>query len=202
MTCIKLKNNKEENMEISEWEEKFYKELNPEKRYMILQENNDIDGMSDYRKKIWEKRYGKGRPRKDLYVRCLMDMKFIHESGVTDFSGARKKQAAEILVNLGLADAENYPDAQRQIILLELKNSFLKYIDVSRGGRGFTSLVFGMGQLSDDGVAKKIADQISAIAFDMPYRFKMEHEYELLQNAALLAFREVYPNREQYLRKH
>ena len=82
-----------------------------------------------------------------------------------------------------------------------MKNVFLKFIEVSRGGRGFTSLVFGMGQLSEEGIVKKIAAQISAIAFQAPHMLHMDREFAVLQEAALLAFRQEYPNREHFLKK-
>lgn len=92
-------------------------------------------------------------------------------------------------------------ECYQQILLEELYNVFLKFIQVSRGGRGFTSLVFGMGQLSEEGIAKKIAEQISAIAFQAPRLLRMEKEFALLQEAALRAYRQEYPNREHFLNK-
>ena len=89
----------------------------------------------------------------------------------------------------------------KEILLQELQNVFLKFIEVSRGGRAFTSLVFGMGQMSEEGVTKKIAQQISMIAFHAPHLLHMEKEFALLQEAALEAFRQVYPNREHFLKK-
>jgi len=50
-------------------------------------------------------------------------------------------------------------------------------------------------------VAKKIADQISSIAFDAPHMLHMDKEFAILQSAALAAFRQEYPNREHFLRK-
>ena len=93
------------------------------------------------------------------------------------------------------------PEDERKVLTLDLTNTFMRYVDVSAGGRGFTSIIFGMGQMSDDSVAKKIADQISTIAFDLPYQLKMQKEFKALQDAAVDAFRERYPEREQYLRK-
>ena len=90
---------------------------------------------------------------------------------------------------------------EQELLLQELKNAFLKLIDVSRKGRGFTSIVFGMGQLSEESVAKKIADQISMIAFAAPHMLHMDKEFELLQKAALAAFRQEYPQREHFLKK-
>ena len=80
-------------------------------------------------------------------------------------------------------------------------NTFKKFIQVSREGRGFTSAVFGLGQLSDEGIAKKIAEQISNIAFLTPHMFRMDKEFKIIQAAALEAYREEYPHREHFLKK-
>ena len=42
---------------------------------------------------------------------------------------------------------------------------------------GFTSVIFGMGQLSDESIAGKIAEQISRIVFDAPHSLRMEKEF-------------------------
>ena len=83
-----------------------------------------------------------------------------------------------------------------------MTHAFRKFIDVSRNGRGFTSIVFGMGQLSEEGVAKKIAEQISVIVFKAPRLLHMEKEFTLLREAALRAYRQEYPNREHFLNKY
>ena len=58
-----------------------------------------------------------------------------------------------------------------------------------------------MGQLSDESIAGKIAEQISRIVFDAPHSLRMEKEFEPLQRAALEVFREIYPNREHFSEK-
>ena len=102
---------------------------------------------------------------------------------------------------LCLAEAMQSEEGYQKILADELYNVFLKFIQVSRGGRGFTSLVFGMGQLSEEGIAKKIAEQISVIAFKAPRLLHMEKEFTLLREAALRAYRQEYPNREHFLNK-
>ena len=108
---------------------------------------------------------------------------------------------ARILSTLCLAEAMQSEKGYQKILEDELYNVFLKFIQVSRGGRGFTSLVFGMGQLSEEGIAKKIAEQISVIAFKAPRLLRMEKEFTLLREAALRAYRQEYPNREHFLNK-
>ena len=171
------------------WRIAFYKETDPVKRLELLKANTG-DGESEkdkYRKQLWIARYGKRTPVKDEFMRCLMEMKYLAEG--------------TIAATLGLSESLLQEKVYKEILLQELQNVFLKFIEVSRGGRAFTSLVFGMGQMSEEGVTKKIAQQISMIAFRAPHLLHMEKEFALLQEAALEAFRQVYPNREHFLKK-
>lgn len=196
------------------WEEEFYRETDASKRLELLdgrldgarqtvkrsddEMNRDIE---NFRQRLWTARYGKRKPKNDAFVGCLMELKYISEGGLVDIGGQKKKQAVDIISRLCLFDADKRPDAEQEILQKEIMNAFLKFIEVSRGGRGFTSIAFGMGQLTDEGVAKKIADQISSIAFDAPHKLGMDKAFAILQKAALAAFRQEYPNREHFLRK-
>ena len=175
------------------WLEQFYNEMDAEKRLDILNTNADktvnASEMANHSaenpeevdvafiKKLWVARYGKRKPKTDA----------------NDIGGQKRKQAVETVSGLCLFDADKRPEVEQEILLSEMTHAFRKFIDVSRNGRGFTSIVFGMGQLSDEGVAKKIAEQISAIAFTAPHMLHME--------AAKRAFRAEYPNREHFLKK-
>ena len=175
------------------WIIAFYKETDPVKRLELLKANTG-DGESEkdkYRKQLWIARYGKRTPV----------MKYLAEGTTVDLGGKRRKQGAKIAATLGLSESLLQEKVYKEILLQELQNVFLKFIEVSRGGRAFTSLVFGMGQMSEEGVTKKIAQQISMIAFHAPHLLHMEKEFALLQEAALEAFRQVYPNREHFLKK-
>lgn len=185
------------------WIIAFYKETDPVKRLELLKGNTG-DGESEedkYRKQLWVARYGKRTPVKDEFMRCLMEMKYLAEGTTVDLGGKRRKQGAKIAATLGLSESLLQEKVYKEILLQELQNVFLKFIEVSRGGRAFTSLVFGMGQMSEEGVTKKIAQQISMIAFHAPHLLHMEKEFGLLQEAALGAFRQAYPNREHLLKK-
>lgn len=98
----------------------------------------------------------KEEKKEDTFIGYLMQMKYLSESTGVDFSGQRKKQAVEIINGLYLLDVENRSRVEQEILQAELKNTFLTFMDVSKKGRGFTSLVFGMGQLSEEGIAKKL----------------------------------------------
>ena len=198
------------------WTKDFYQETDPAKRQQILKEyiGEEEAWEEEYRARLWTARYGQRRLQKDEFVKCLMELKYLAEGTSLDPGGDRRKMGARILSTLCLAEAmqseKRYTwnphrlclkDFQK-ILADELYNVFLKFIQVSRGGRGFTSLVFGMGQLSEEGIAKKIAEQISVIAFKAPRLLHMEKEFTLLREAALRAYRQEYPNREHFLNKY
>ena len=135
--------------------DEFYEEMEPEKRLEIFQKNIESDNNKELRECLWTARYGKRKPKKDLFIGYLMEMKYISESGSTDVGGAKRKKLCKIINNLCIDNYEILSEEQRGILKNELKNTFKKFIQVSREGRGFTSAVFGLGQLSDEGIAKK-----------------------------------------------
>ena len=187
--------------DMEDWLKSFYTQTDPVKRQQLLSENVTEKEADQLRKQLFEARYGKGKPRKDAFMGCLMNLKYIAESGGMDFGGRKKKLAVEVIHGLGLFEFERKTETEQELIRLELKNACRTYIEVSTSGRGFTSVIFGMGQLSDEGIAGKIAEQLSRLAFDAPHILRMEKEFEPLQRAAVEAFREIYPDREHFLKK-
>ena len=187
--------------DMEDWLKSFYTQTDPVKRQQLLSENVMEKEADQMRKQLFEVRYGKGKPRKDAFMGCLMNLKYIVESGGMDLGGRKKKLAVEVIHGLGIFEFERKTETEQELIRLELKNACRTYIEVSTSGRGFTSVIFGMGQLSDEGIAGKIADQLSRLAFDAPHLLRMEKEFAPLQRAAVEAFREIYPDREHFLKK-
>lgn len=189
--------------DMEDWLKSFYTQTDPVKRQQLLLENTrEMEKEADQlRKQLFEARYGKGKPRKDAFMGCLMNLKYIAESGGMDLGGRKKKLAVEVIHGLGIFEFEQKTETEQELIRQELKNTCRTYIEVSTSGRGFTSVIFGMGQLSDEGIAGKIAEQLSRLAFDAPHILRMEKEFEPLQRAAVEAFHEIYPDREHFLKK-
>ena len=130
------------------------------------------------RDRLWEARYGKGKPRKDDFVGYLMNLRYIAESGKMDPGGRKKKLAVNAILGLGLYEFTQKTENEQTVILSELENTCRKYIDISSQGRGFTSVIFGMGQLSDESIAGKIADEIKMCIRDRDKVSKLIAEAE------------------------
>lgn len=152
------------------WSHDFYRETDPAKRQQILKAHagEEEAWAEEYRNRLWTARYGKYRLQKDEFVKCLMELKYLAEGSTLDLGGDRRRMGARILSALCLAEAMQSEECYQQILLEELYNVFLKFIQVSRGGRGFTSLVFGMGQLSEEGIAKKSPNRSAQLPFRRP----------------------------------
>ena len=125
------------------WTKDFYQETDPVKRQQILKEHTgeEEDWAEEYRNQLWTARYGKRRLQKDEFVRCLMELKYLAEGTTLNLGGDRKKTGARILSTLCLAEAMQSEEGYQKILADELYNVFLKFIQVSRGGRGFTSVI-------------------------------------------------------------
>ena len=139
------------------WTKDFYQETDPAKRQQILKEHigEEETWEKEYRARLWTARYGQRRLQKDEFVKCLVELKYLAEGTSLDLGGDRRKMGARILSTLCLAEAMQSEEGYQKILADELYNVFLKFIQVSRGGRGFTSLVFGPHEPSDQPVRKK-----------------------------------------------
>ena len=67
---------------MEDWLKSFYTQTDPVKRQQLLLENTrEMEKEADQlRKQLFEARYGKGKPRKDAFMGCLMNLKYIAES--------------------------------------------------------------------------------------------------------------------------
>lgn len=179
--------------------EEFYRELDPVKRQAILE--GGLAEQNPLYRKLWEARFGKRKPKVDAFIGYLMDLKYLSEVGTTDFGGKKRKEAAAMINGMMLDGFDDRPQEEQTIIYQELMNVVRRYIAVSQKGRGFTSVIFGMGELSDESVIKKLADQLSVIAFRAPHQLQMHAEFAPLQKAVLQVFKEDFPNREHLINK-
>ena len=116
------------------WIEEFYNETNADNRLRILNDNKDNSELDSFREKLWIARYGKRKPKKDKFVGYLMEMKYLSEGNSVDISGSKRKQLYEIINGLCLLNSDEIQDEKREILFLELKNVFFKFIEVSKNG--------------------------------------------------------------------
>ena len=75
------------------WTESFYQETDAAKRLALLTQNkeNEQTEADAFREKLWIARYGKKSPKKDIFVGCLMEMKYLSEGQTFDIGGKKRK---------------------------------------------------------------------------------------------------------------
>ena len=75
------------------WTELFYQETDAGKRQALLVQNSEKDNeaVALFREKLWIARYGKRSPKKDIFVGCLMELKYLSEGSAIDFGGKKRK---------------------------------------------------------------------------------------------------------------
>ena len=61
------------------WIREFYNETDPEARLEILNDHKLEDEIGLFMEKLWIARYGKRKPKKDLFMGYLMQMKSLSE---------------------------------------------------------------------------------------------------------------------------
>ena len=78
------------------WTELFYQETDAGKRQALLAQNSEKDNEAAalFREKLWIARYGKRSPKKDVFVGCLMELKYLSE-GVCYRSWRQKKEGRQ-----------------------------------------------------------------------------------------------------------
>ena len=74
------------------WTELFYQETDAGKRQALLAQNSEKDNEAAalFREKLWIARYGKRSPKKDVFVGCLMELKYLSEGSAIDFGGKKE----------------------------------------------------------------------------------------------------------------
>ena len=97
------------------WTDEFYREMDADKRLVLLKENIESNPTEEdaFRKKLWIARYGRKKPKKDAYVGCLMELKYLAEGGTLDIGGKKKRQAARIVADMYLNSPEVQEDRYR-----------------------------------------------------------------------------------------
>ena len=81
---------------MEDWLINYYEQTDPLKRQQMLLENKN-ETMSEedkLRMKLWETRYGKGKPRKDMFVGYLMNFKIYCRKRKYGF-GRQKEKACD-----------------------------------------------------------------------------------------------------------
>ena len=166
--------------------EKYYKEHEPMKRKKLLMEAieaGEDQAANEIRRELWELRYQDPSEvgedtRADGFLALWMTMEFNRNSGSRLFGWkTAQKEISKVLKKLCLHLVRTY------LMLCETDKSY-------------NTTLFGIATISSDAKKKKIRRDIRETAIELPVHAKMEKELELITQAALEVYQEVFPDEE------
>lgn len=185
-------------MDIREWEDKYYSKLVMKDRKTLLEERiatGETSQELELIRKLFDIRYKpeKGEPEKiDHMLRAMMQLKFIKtEKGF--FQRYPKKQVQAVYKDLGKETAESFGDIGRRVWYRELNHLGKTFLSINLGDRGYTSMIWGLGQLKDETVKIKLAKDIYTIAYQAPKELGLTEELEVFIAAVTAAYYESFP---------
>lgn len=181
------------------WPDSYYRERDPKIRYQMLEEadrQNLTPEDNVIRHQMFKKRYpnfGKrNQPEADTYLRAWMEMRFEVENGGGLFAKTRKKEALKALNGMGYFDPKSTEESN--LLYQELYHLGLLYISLCQEDKGYNSILFGFGQISDDKLARKIASEFKAVAVVAPGKVGLTKECRMWTSALREAFSDIFPD--------
>ena len=178
------------------WPDSYYRERDPKIRLEIL-DAADARGLTpaenELRRKLFHLRYpGVEKGERDLFIKAWLDMRFLAEQGDGFFARRRNPdKVRRILDRIGLSDVSDR--MYRGVLYEELVHLGMLYISLCEEDKHFSSVMFGLGQLSDDSRARKIRKEFRAVAVITPEKYGTRTEYPLWTEALTAAFESACP---------
>lgn len=196
---MQWKENRTNTPELNEaqWPDQFYEIPDPSIRFQLLREFLKLhpDSSEDQRRmEILEKRYP--HEAKQDYTDAFMhtwlmilaegkqSLNFLNRSSRTK---DMKKHASELFLD--------QPDSA---VTAEWRNFTSALIHLHADDRTYSSTIFGLIPLRDNGVASQIADEIQHATCIIPSRFGLKEQFAPLHTIMIAVFDEMIPDSSQY----
>lgn len=185
------------------WPDCYYREREPQVRKALLDEA-DAEGLTKeenrIRRKLYERRYPSKGPTKDSFLKAWLDVRFLKERDSGLFKGPNPKKLMKVLDEIGF-DELGEDRVYRGILYQEVYHLGLLYASLCQEDKGYSSIIFGIGTLSEDKLAGKIGAEFRDIAIEIPKKFNLEDsKYSLWTDALTDAYCDMFPDFERSFR--
>ena len=144
---------------------------------------------------IFDRRYKKnGDEYADMFLRSLMML--LSEDGSSGFPFPRLKRRRIVgyLEVLGLCDKDGIKQELSSDMLEELDDLSLTYITSCLSSKTYGSTFFGMIPMQDEGVARRIAQDINIITLRVPRMFDLTDVAEPLRKSMINTYKSRVEN--------
>lgn len=180
------------------WPDSFYKERSPKLRWQMLNRADELGLTKEenpVRKKFFLARYPgmekRGEESEDLYLKAWMEFRFQAQNAGGLFAKKKKAEALKVLKDMGYFDART--EEEKRFLAQELTHLGLLYISLCHEDKGYTSIVFGVGNLSDESIMRKIGSEFRTVAVNAPKMLGIENECQIWTESLMGAYNEIYP---------
>ena len=176
----------------------FYRETDRSKRREMqarLVEEEGTTEKSECRKRLMDVRYDKKDGNDiDYFIRGWVELSCIRDKGL--FPGRKKAGARTAAEALKLWHQEEMLAKGREGELAlcgELYNLTKFYIQLCKKDKVYGSVLWGIGHISEEKLAGKIASEIKRVTETIPEWLEMGDEFTLFKEAALRAYQDYFP---------
>ena len=150
------------------WPRVFYDEMDAAARTDMLEEaiRQELDPENDSaRQQILKNRYGKKEKNgmmPDRYMQLVLDCVFAANQNRN--SARNAKRMKKTLEDLGMTAAAEGGKALRDALEEEIRHAIRLYVAICRQDRHYSSIIFGLGHMSEEALTAKIKSDIDKIA--------------------------------------
>ena len=182
------------------WPDAYYRERSPQIRMEMLEEA-ERQGLTPednaFRRVLYDLRYDRkhrnpeGSPI-DLYIKAWMDIRFLSEQGegLIFKNNARKLDA--LMGSLGFDRAKT--QAEKNLLYQEFYHLGMLYLSLCIEDKNFNSFILGLGTISEDRQARKIAAEYRKVAITALEKLKRRDEYQIFSQALINAYCDMFPD--------
>lgn len=186
---------------MNSWPECYYREMDAGVRRKLLDEANR-QGLTPEDNKVreflFEKRYEFQKAKtnyKDNYLGAWMEFNYIKGSDTGFYKSRRHvKQLRKLFAGMGEPEIRQMGEKAVKILSDEYEHCALRYIHLCNDDKGYKSVIFGFGTVSDSTLAARIFNDFHFAAIKIPESLNMVDELSLWSNALKRAFNRVYPD--------
>ncbi|MDO4616505.1 MAG: hypothetical protein Q4B03_03480 [Lachnospiraceae bacterium] len=184
------------------WQERFYHETEREDREEIFEQGLKEEGTTrenEFRQKLWNLRYAPNKRDKsevDHFFRGFLTLDNLGRTKPGFFNGKYiRREIASLRSIWGLDLAEEYGELGKTLHYEEMKHLARTYITICQDDKNFSTMILGVGKLSKDKLAEKIADKVFFLARVVPGMHHCEKTVEPFADAMIEVYFEMYPKK-------
>lgn len=152
---------------------------------------------NEIRLMLWKRRYPDGIEA-DEYLKAWMYFDFIVDE-LKSFFGKKKRlnETKRYLDIMGIHAVKEYGELGERILFEEMYHLVYNYIQLCANDRNYGSLILGLGKMSKESYALKVANNLCRVCHKVANGLELQEEFAVLQKAAMEAYYDSFPDYEE-----